>query len=86
MQKELRLTKVRKMRNLEEITQYVMACRASGMTCKDWCRENNIPLTTYYGCQRRVFDAAKAEHEVKFAELKPAVEPAVNTVASITIG
>lgn len=83
MQKELTLTKVRKIRNFEEITQYVMACKASGMTCKDWCRENNIPLTTYYGWQIRVFDATKADHEVEFAEQKHAVESVLNDVSSI---
>lgn len=91
MNKELTLTNARKIRRLEEITPYVLECRASGKSCKEWCKENNIPVTTYYGWQRRVFEAAKNNAALEFTELTaPAEEPAnpssSGVVARLTFG
>ena len=86
MNEDLTLTGVRRIRNLEEITPYVMACRSSGLTCKEWCRQNNIPVTTYYGWQKRVFNAVKKDQAVEFAELVPISNTeSINTVATISV-
>ena len=29
-------------------------CRQSGMTDADWCRENDIAVSTFYNCKRQI--------------------------------
>ncbi len=36
------------MRSLDEAYSIVMECRKSGMSDYSWCRENNIPTSTFY--------------------------------------
>ena len=84
MNKELTLNKARRIRKLEEITPYVLDCRSSGKTCEEWCKENNIPVTTYYGWQRRIFEAAKNTSAWEFTELTvPAEEPAAASFSGV---
>ena len=42
----------------------VAACRKSGSSVKQWCRENGICEQTYYRWQRRLFEAYSEEHEL----------------------
>lgn len=49
----------------------ISECRNSGQNVKTWCRENEICEQTYYKWQRRVFEMAKAQKEVSFAEVTP---------------
>lgn len=39
---------------LEQWTTIVQNCANSGLTKKEWCRQNNIKTKTYYYWQRRV--------------------------------
>lgn len=59
-------------RKLAEWGKQVEACRNSGKSVAEWCRENGIPEGTYYGRQAKVYRAAMAEQEVCFAEVAPA--------------
>lgn len=36
--------------------ELVLSCRASGIPIKDWCKERNICLQTYYRWQKQVWD------------------------------
>ena len=47
-------------KNLLEWSERIASCRNSGMSVKDWCKANGIPLSTYYNQQRKVFEAAKS--------------------------
>ena len=47
--------------------QTVEQCRNSGQKVSVWCKENEIPVSTYYGWQRKVFETVK--EEVGFAEI-----------------
>ena len=49
----------------------ISECRSSGMPVKTWCRENGINEQTYYKWQRRLFEMAQAQQEVRFAEVTP---------------
>lgn len=44
-------------------------CRSSGQNVKTWCKENGICEQTYYRWQKRLFELAKAQNEVQFAEV-----------------
>lgn len=39
---------------LDHWTQIVQNCTSSGLTRKEWCDQNQIPIKTYYYWQRRV--------------------------------
>ena len=61
------------------------AYRKIGQRVNEWCRQHGIPVSTYYSWQRKVFQAAVSENEVRFVEVS--VRPAVaETVASIECG
>ena len=49
----------------------ISECRGSGQNVKTWCRENGICEQTYYKWQRRLFEMAQAQQEVRFAEVTP---------------
>lgn len=49
----------------------VKACRSSGRTVKDWCKESGIHEQTYYRWQKRLFEIAKQQQERRFAEVTP---------------
>ena len=52
----------------------IRACQESGKTVKEWCRDNGIPVGTYYARLRKVREAAIAEEQRLFplAPEKPA--------------
>ena len=49
----------------------ISECRSSGQKVKVWCKENGICEQTYYRWQKRLFEMAKAQQEVQFAEVTP---------------
>lgn len=49
----------------------VNACRSSGRTVKDWCKESGISEQTYYRWQKRLFEMATQQQERRFAEITP---------------
>ena len=49
----------------------ISECRSSGQNVKVWCKENGICEQTYYRWQKRLFEMAKAQQEVQFAEVTP---------------
>ena len=57
---EQNLQKFNTNQNLLEWSERIASCRNSGMSVKDWCQANGIPLSTYYNQQRKVFEAAKS--------------------------
>ena len=62
----------------------ISECRNSGMAVKTWCRENGICEQTYYRWQKRLFEMAKAQQEVQFAEVTP-VQPICSGNVVVTV-
>ena len=54
---------------LAEWSKRVEACRKSGQTVSQWCRENGVAVSTYFLWQRKVFQAVSEKAEVCFAEV-----------------
>ncbi len=79
------LQKVNQHSGLVEWGRRVEACRSSGQRVSEWCAEHNIPVSTYYSWQRKVFQAVSAENEVCFAKIPASVTNA-GTAASIHSG
>lgn len=54
---------------MAEWTERISSCRNSGISIKQWCRENGIVEKTYYYWQRRVFKALTTRQEPYFARV-----------------
>jgi len=79
------LQKINQHSRLEEWGRRVEACRSSGQRVSEWCAEHDIPVSTYYSWQRKIFQAVSAEDEVCFAEI-PVRSANAGTAASIHCG
>ena len=70
---EQSLQKFNSNQNLLEWSERIASCRNSGMSVKDRCQANKIPLSTYYNQQRKVFEASNSssenEQKPKFTEI-----------------
>ena len=62
----------------------IKECRNSGRNVKDWCKENSICEQTYYRWQKKLFEIAKAQREVCFAEVTPA-RPTYSHNVAVTV-
>ena len=62
----------------------ISECRSSGQNVKAWCRENGVCEQTYYKWQRRLFEVAKAQQEVQFAEVT-SVQPVRSGNVAVTV-
>ena len=62
----------------------ISECRNSGQSVKVWCGENGICEQTYYRWQKRLFEMAKAQQEVQFAEVTP-VQPVRSGNVAVTV-
>ena len=62
----------------------ISECRNSGMAVKAWCRENGVCEQTYYRWQKRLFEMAKLQQEVQFAEVTP-VQPICSGNVAVTV-
>ena len=52
--------------SVQKWEEQIRACRESGKTVKEWCRDNGIPVGTYYARLRRVREAAITEEQRVF--------------------
>lgn len=52
------IQKLNKEARLQEWAEMVSACRNSGQTVGEWCKENGISVKTYYYRLKKVCDAA----------------------------
>ncbi len=62
----------------------ISECRNSGQNVKVWCKENGICEQTYYRWQKRLFEMAKAQQEIQFAEVTP-VQPVRSGNIAVTL-
>ena len=62
----------------------ISECRNSGQNVKVWCKENGICEQTYYRWQKRLFEMAKLQQEVQFAEVTP-VQPIRSGNVAVTV-
>lgn len=63
----------------------ISACRSSGLSVKTWCKENAVCEQTYYKWQKKIFAMAKAQQELQFAEVTPAVPTSNNYQIALSI-
>ena len=69
MEKTASLQRANQQHRLVEWNRRVDACRNSGLSVGQWCRENGVTVSTYFSWQKKVFQALKEVQEVTFAEV-----------------
>ena len=69
MEKAASLQRANQQQRMAEWSRRVEACRNSGLSVGQWCRENGIAVSTYFSWQKKVFQALKEVREVTFAEV-----------------
>ena len=69
-------------------TARITACCGSGMTVREWCRENDLSEKTYYYWQRRLFDTLSQQRKCvqpTFAEITPAAMNRLDSGVAVTV-
>lgn len=72
---------LRREQNIALWSKQVEECNSSGLSVAEWCRENNIPASTYWNRQRKVFEAFSKDSANRFVEVT--VQPETSTTGSI---
>lgn len=67
---------LRKEQNLALWANQVEKCNNSGLSVAQWCRNNNIPVSTFWSRQKKVYEAYTQKTNHQFIEVS--VEPEVN--------
>ena len=77
-----------KQERLANWTARIAACRGSGMTVREWCRENGLSEKTYYYWQRRLFDTLSQQRKAiqpTFAEITPSTRGRLDSCIAVTV-
>ena len=74
---------LRQEQNLVLWSKQVEACNSSGLSVTQWCKENNIPVSTYWNRQRKVFESFTERSEKSFVEVS--VQPKIKTTDSVAV-
>lgn len=72
---------LRQEQNLALWSKQVEECNSSGLSVAQWCRNNNIPVSTFWSRQRKVFEALSKESANGFVEVT--VQPEISTTSPI---
>lgn len=70
----------------EERVRQVEECEASGMTVRDWCDANGVPVATMHWWRRRLREERERELAPAFVEVgvgAPAAPPGMPIVARV---
>lgn len=66
---------------VSEWAERITECRNSGLSVREWCEANHLCTQTYYRWQKRLFEMAQAQQEVRFADVTPVRPVACGNVA-----
>ena len=72
---------LRQEQNIALWSKQVEECNSSGLSVAEWCRENNIPVSTYWNRQRKVFEVFSKDTANGFVEVT--VQPEISTTSPI---
>ena len=67
--------------NLAVWATQVEECNNSGLSVAQWCRNNNIPVSTFWSRQRQVFEEFSKDSTNDFVEVT--VQPEISTAGSV---
>lgn len=72
---------LRQEQNIALWSKQVEECNSSGLSVAKWCRENSIPVSTYWNRQRKVFEVFSKDTANGFVEVT--VQPEISTTSPI---
>lgn len=55
-------------REMQEWADKISACRSSSLSVRVWCRENNVPISSFYYWQKKIFNRVSGR-ESSFVEI-----------------
>ena len=67
---------LRQEQNLPLWATQVEECNKSGLSVTQWCKNNSIPVSTFWNRQKKVYEAYTQKNRPQFIEVS--VEPEVN--------
>ncbi len=67
---------LRQEQNLSLWATQVEECNKSGLSVTQWCKNNSIPVSTFWNRQKKVYEAYTQKNRPQFIEVS--VEPEVN--------
>lgn len=68
--------------NLAVWADRITACRGSGLSVRDWCRENGLAEGSYYRWQRKLYGELTKKQTFVEVSLSPAAGPTVAATVS----
>lgn len=68
---------LRQEQNLTLWANQVEECNNSGLSVTQWCKNNNIPVSTFWNRQKKVYEAYAQKTNPQFIEVS--IEPEVTT-------
>ena len=74
---------LRQEQNLAVWATQVEECNNSGLSVAQWCRNNNITVSTFWSRQKKVYEAYTQKNNPQFIEVS--VEPEVNTNSPLSL-
>ena len=80
------LQRLNAVQRVELWAERIAECRSSGMSVREWCRENEISEKTYYYWQRKLYQQMiSATQRADFAEIPREIQTGQSTGAAAKI-
>lgn len=71
-------------RELQEWSNKIQACRNSNLTVRAWCQENNVPISSFYYWQKKIFNRVSGR-ESNFVEIPIPAKSNYGAIARLTV-
>lgn len=71
-------------REMQEWADKIRACRSSSLSVRAWCRENNVPISSFYYWQKKIFNRVSGR-ETSFVEIPVSEKSSYGAIARLTV-
>lgn len=71
-------------REMQEWADKIRACRSSSLSVRAWCRENNVPISSFYYWQKKIFNRVSGR-ESSFVEIPVSEKSSYGAIARLTV-
>ena len=71
-------------REMQEWSNKIQACRSSNLSVCAWCRENNVPVSSFYYWQKKIFNRVSGR-ESRFVEIPVSEKSNCGAIARLTV-
>ena len=71
-------------REMQEWAEKIRACRSSSLSVRAWCRENNVPISSFYYWQKKIFNRVSGR-ESRFVEIPVSEKSNYVAIARLTV-